>query len=53
MAKDKDLDTFDAWFKELIILAKEYGILDLVDRSNPKSYLDNFDNGDSPEDVLE
>ena len=47
------LVTFDKWFKELLAIAKERDALDLIDRSDPTTYMDYFDDGDSPEDAFD
>lgn len=48
-----DQVTFDRWFKELLTIAKERDALDLIDRSDPTTYMDYFDDGDTPEDAFD
>jgi len=44
---------FDAWFSELLTYAKDRGVPSLIDSSNKSSYLDYYDDGDSPEDCFD
>ena len=45
--------TFEVWFKELLKVAEERDAVDLIDQSDPQTYLEYFDDGDSPEDAFD
>ena len=45
--------TFEVWFKELLKVAEERDAVDLIDQSDPQTYLEYFDEGDSPEDAFD
>lgn len=48
----KDL-TFDEWFRELMIVANDRDMPDLIDKSNPEAYMEYYDDGDAPEDCFD
>jgi len=45
--------TFDMWFKGLVAIANERDASDLIDKSDPHTYMEYFDDGDSPEDAFD
>lgn len=45
--------TFEVWFKELLKVAEERDAVNLIDQSDPQTYLEYFDDGDSPEDAFD
>jgi len=49
----KDTLTFEDWFKLLVTYAKGHSDAKIIDESNPDTYLEYFDDGDSPEDCFD